>query len=122
MSALLHQWVRTAVADIVGMFSINPQTLYGSIQEGPHLLAYEGIDQMEPEQLEDFSTVYKAFAAKIFALMHDSLASCAERIIDDGYRDVACNIEDYRLGMLVISVIAEQPVRSVLDVKIGRAL
>jgi len=105
------------------MFSFNPQMLYGSIQEGPHLQAYEGIDQMEPEQLEQFSCLYKAYAAQVFTLMHVALEEHGARALEEGYSDVACNIESYRLGMLVISVIAENPVDSIFkNIKIGSAL
>lgn len=94
------------------MYSINPDTLFGTIQGGPHLLGYEGIDQMEPEQLEKFSALYKAFAANVFNIMHGALEQYAQDAINDGYRDIACNIEQYQIGMLIISVVAENPISS----------
>lgn len=101
---LLVHWVRTAITDIVGYFSINPQTLYGSIQEGPHLQAYPGLDKMDYKQIDAFIALYKVFAVHVFEVMHRRLSEYADEALHLGYLDISASVEDYRIGMLVIRI------------------
>lgn len=101
---LLIHWVRTAITDIVGYFSINPQTLYGSIQEGPHLQAYPGLDKMAYEQIDRFVELYKVFAVHVFEVMHRTLTQYTDEALNKGYLDVSASVVDYRIGMLVIRI------------------
>lgn len=96
--------MKTAVRDIVGFYSINPSTLAGSIQEGPYIPGYAGMDQQTPEQIERFERLYQVFATHVFAALHEQLRHVVDQVIDRGFADIVCNIFDYQLGMLVLEV------------------
>lgn len=105
-SKLLMRWVTFAITDILELYTINPDTLYGTINIGPNIKKdYPEIyERFSVEQHEEFMLEYKTFATYAYTILGRRLELIISRGIDLGYPDIACHLDKYRPGMLLINV------------------
>lgn len=120
---MLRRWVGECIADIVSYFSINPQTMYGTLNLGPDPNTFRDIfpDHKNPSEIsrrfserqrEDFDIAYKVLATNVCAVLSDKLEPYINEAIEEGYEDIVCSVEKYRIGMVIIQVRADFEIQS----------
>lgn len=107
--SMLMEWMEYTVSEIVSLFSINPTTLFGTINIGPNLSEYRGIENYSSAQLDEFSLQYKAFATNVYQALSQKLEPYINESIDKGYSDVSCSVARFVPGALLLNMRAIQP-------------
>lgn len=105
--------IEFCVKDIVSLYTINPATLFGTINIGPDYAAlYDEfpmfIEISQDEDLDDFDITYKAFAANVYYVLNRKLQYLQSEAIDLGYSDISCSVNKFKPGLLMLNVKAIQ--------------
>lgn len=109
---MIRSWIMIAISDIISLYTINPTTLYGTVNIGPNLqkdyVDESGertiIDLFSEEQVDDFVNVYKSFAVYAYGILTRRLEHITHDAIDMGYSDITCELVNFQRGMLQLRI------------------
>lgn len=107
-SRLLRDWIEFSVNDIISLFSMNPSTLFGTINIGPDFKKLHEMG-MDPKRFDNatqelFSEAYKLFATNIYHVLARKLGNLLSKAIDMGFADISCTVHRYKPGLVVLNV------------------
>lgn len=103
---MLRQWIIDAVTEIVELYSINPTTLYGTMNIGIDVKMYPGLKKFDKEQIDEFNDAYKEFGVNAYHMLGIRLAPMISKAINLGYSDIFCSVTNFVKGALVLEVLA----------------
>lgn len=108
LSEKFRKWIEFCIKDIVELFSMNPSTLYGTINIGPDFKYLADLGFIEEDysdkQIDEFSIAYKALATNLYYTLTRRLQHLMDKTIDMGFSDMSCTVERYHLGMVILTV------------------
>lgn len=108
-SWLLREYTTISVSEIVALYSMNPTTLYGTLNQGPDERQYRGLLGHPEKEIEEFAVAYKSFAVRLSAILATHLESYQNKAIAKGYSDVSCSVAKYIPGSLLLNMRGIQP-------------
>lgn len=108
---MLGRWMELAISDVIELYTINPMTLYGTINIGPSIDKDfpEMAERYSKEHHEEFIIAYKTFATYAYNILGRRLETIISIGISEGYSDIACHLVRHRPGMLLIDVSGINP-------------
>lgn len=102
---MLRKWVETAVKEVASYYSLNPDRMNGSLQEGPYFPNYAKLeDSYSEDQRDRFTMAFRGMALQVFYEFHRKLESQVNKLLADGYEDVYFNVVDYKPGQCAIQL------------------
>lgn len=112
-SDTLQGVIAFCVSEIVSLYTVNPTTMFGTINIGPDYQSlYRDFPMFEDiardEDLDEFSIAYKAFAANVFYVLSRKLRHLQDEAIELGFSDISCSVNRFKPGLLILNIRAIQ--------------
>lgn len=105
----LREWLLAAMHDIVGIYCINPNTIYGTIQEGPDVRDYPRLSEFPLEQVQEFFHLWKVFATHVYEAMRRIMEPYEDQVYErEDWVDLDCRVVDYQLGCVAVEISAKE--------------
>lgn len=105
----MREWLDHAVRDIVSIYSINANTIYGTIQEGPDSREYHRMSEYSLDQIEEFYAIWKVFAVHLYSAMQREVRPFEDEVMrNEDDVDINCHVLSYQLGCAAVEISARQ--------------